>query len=557
MALDGIFLSLLKKETENQILNSRIEKIHQPSRDELVFSFRTKNGAKKLFLSARADGARVHITNILPENPEKPPMFCLLLRKRLSGARLVEIRQQSLERIVEFVFNATDELGDEVVYSLFVEIMSRRSNIILVKDGVIVDSIKRIDESKSSVRQILPGEKYCFPPKQDKYNIFDCDLSELNNKIHGSEKTLSKSAMENIMGISPVISREFESGLTSEKLLFYAKNPKPYILFENDRAFDFTFMPISQYGGLAVQKEYSSFGELLDFYYFERERRERTKQKAHDLYTTVSNLCERSRRKIFNRQKELEACADKEKFRMYGDLISANMYVLKKGSLFYTVNDFYTGEEVKITADPSLTPSQNAQKYYKEYRKKQVAEQKLTGFIELAEEECAYLETVLDEIERAQSSSDIAEIKKELAEMGYLKKRLAKNKNSKPLPPYEYVSDDGFEIFAGRNNIQNDKLTLKESRKNDMWFHSKDFPGSHIIVKTDGKELSEKTIIQAAQIAAFHSKESNSSNVAIDFTVVKNVKKPSGAKPGKVIYTDYKTVYVTPSVEIAERLIKK
>lgn len=557
MALDGIFLKCLTDELSQALVGCRVEKIYQPSRDELVFAFRTTSGVKRLFLSARADGARVHITNMPPENPEKPPMFCMLLRKRLSAARLIEIRRVALERIAQFVFSATNDLGDEVTYSLIAEIMGRRSNLILVQDGKIVDAIKRIDFTTSSVRQVLPGEKYVYPPGQDKMDIFHTPAQTVQAALDASQKPPAKAAMDVIMGISPVVAREFAGGLTVRELLEYASHPQPFVLLENERAFDFTFLPVRQYGDLVQMKTYDTFSELLDFYYFERERRARTRQRAHDLFVHVTSLCERAHRKALNREKELADCADKDRLRLWGDLISANMYNLQKGSLFYDLQDFYTGESVRIPADPALTPAQNAQKYYKEYRKKQVAEKMLTGFIRDAHDEADYLETVLDEIERAESGSDISAIRRELADGGFLKRKNAREKAPKPLGPLQFVCDGGLTALVGRNNVQNDRLTLKEARKNDIWLHTKDFPGSHVILQTGGVSPSEQALHDAAVLAAFHSKGSSSSNVAVDYTAVRNVKKPSGAKPGKVIYTDYKTLFVTPTLEEAERLKKQ
>lgn len=539
------------------LVGCRVEKIYQPSKDELVFAFRTPNGVKRLFLSARADGARVHITAMPPENPDRPPMFCMLLRKRLSGGRLIAVRRVSLERIAEFVFSATNDLGDEVTYSLIAEIMGRRSNLILVQDGRVVDAIKRVDITTSSVRQVLPGEVYAYPPAQNKMNIFETPCETVQSAVLASDKPPAKAAMDVIMGISPVVAREFACGLTVQQLLDYATHPQPLVLLENERAFDFTFLPVRQYGDLVQNKAYNTFSELLDFYYFERERRARTRQRAHDLFVHVSSLCERAHRKALNREKELQDCADKDRLRLFGDLISANMYSLQKGALFYDLQNFYTGESERIPADPALTPAQNAQKYYKEYRKKQVAEKMLTGFIRDAHEEAEYLETVLDEIERAQSGSDISLIRQELADNGYLKRRSAREKAPKALGPLQFVCDGGLLALVGRNNVQNDRLTLKEARKNDIWLHTKDFPGSHVILQTGGTQPTERALYEAAVLAAFHSKGSSSSNVAVDYTFVKNVKKPSGAKPGKVIYTDYKTLFVTPTLEEAERLKKQ
>ncbi len=545
MAFDGIFLHAIKNEISPLLIDTRIEKIHQPTRDEIVITFRGRQGSQKLLLSAKADCPRVQLTKFAPDNPAKPPMICML-----------DIVQDGLERILTFVFEATDELGDKVKYKVIIEIMARHSNIILVDgNNKIVDAVKRIDESKSSFRQLLPGLEYSLPPQQEKLNILTDDIDEIKSRIALCEKKLSKSVQEVVQGVSPIVCREVEYGISIDELKRNAQNPKPYVIVE-DKPKDFCFMPINQYGSLVQNQEYDSFSDLLDFYYYQRERADRVKQRSADLYKQLNIFLDRAIRKIELRKNELEDCKDKEKYKVFGDLINSNLYALQKGMCFYEVVNYYDNNEiVKINANPQLTPSQNAQKYYKEYRKKQIAESKLNAFIEDAEREKDYLDSVIESLLRAENEKDVAEIKFELAESGFINKKKTKNQSVKISKPIEYQSTDGTTIFSGRNNKENDKLTLKTAHSNDMWFHVKDFPGSHTVAFCGG-EISDETIKEAAEIAAFNSKCSSSSNVAVDYTLIKYVKKPSGAMPGRVIYTNYSTIYVTPELDKIEELKK-
>lgn len=552
MALDGIYLHLLKNEISDRVTGCRVDKIYQPSKDEILFTFRTRNGTEKLLLSAKADCARIQFTSAHIENPKKPPMLTMLLRKLLCGGVLKEIRQDGFERILTLVFDCRNDLGDPVIYNVIIEIMGRYSNIIITDENdKIIECIKRIDALKSSVRQILPGLKYALPPAQHKMNILTDDVSDIENAMAASHcQKRSKAAQEVLQGISPIVACEIEYGKTLTELKNDIQHPIPTVVML-DGPKDFTFFEPKQYDGMCQLKTFDDFSSLIDYFYYEQVRHDRIKQRSNDLFKHLTTLKERAVRKAINRQNELEECKDKDKFRIYGDIITANAYALKKGSFFYDLQNFYDNNaEIRIPADPTLSPSQNAQKYYKEYRKKQVAESKLNDFIAEAEDEAAYLESVIDSLSRAESDSEITAIRTELYESGFLSKRGTKNNKQKKLPPKKYISSEGFTIYVGRNNVQNDQLTLKTAKNYDLWFHVKDAAGSHVIVTAvKDKPFTDTLIRQAAMLAAHNSKAAGSSNVAVDYTIVKNVHKPNGAKPGMVIYDNYNTEYVTPNEE--------
>ena len=581
MALDGITLGLVKNELKNYIIGSKIEKVHQPSKNELVLILRTRNGGYRLYLSCDGQSPRVHLTRYNLENPKVPPMLCMLLRKRLCGATLTEITQISNDRILIFEFDGTTEIGDRTKYYLICEVMGQRSNIILCDiDYKIIDAIKRIDEDKSSVREILPGLKYELPPMQEKYNIISDSTNDIVNIILSNhEKMLSKAILECIEGFSPIVGREIayrtvfgdkQVGLLSQIEKERLENEISIIKDEiiNNKSFcmllsvdkipfDFSFTNVRQYGTTLNKKEYDSVSELLDDFYFEKDKINRTKRKAADLFRLLNSAIERTSRKINNRKAELEKSENREQIRIYAELITANQYRLTEKASVYRLENYYDNNNlIDIPANPALTPLQNAQKYFKEYKKAVNAEKLLHNLIEEGEQELVYLDSVLDNLSRAEAEREITEIRDELEQGGYLKiKKGNKIKKEKPLPPMEFKSSDGFTILVGRNNIQNDSLTLKTAKNYDMWLHIQKYSGSHTVIIADKKEITETAIYEAACIAAYHSKAKDSSSVAVDYTIIKNVKKPTGAKPGKVIYNTYNTIYVTPEKELIEKLM--
>lgn len=577
MALDGLTLSFIKNEIAQAAIGCRVEKVHQPSREELVLVLRGRNGAHKLLLSARANSPKIHFTQNPPENPGTPPMLCMLLRKHLNSALLTDVRQIGLERALYLDFDATSEIGEPVKLTLCIEIMAQYSNIILINgENIILDAIKRVDNETSSLRQILPGMLYKMPPKQPKPDLVEKSGAEIAQAAAKAEgKSVSSAILANVQGLSPIVCREVASRaigddkrvefLTDGEIQKIADEleklktalPCPCAIIEQSgKPLDFSFQEIKQYGDNVKIKKYESFSMLLDDFYYEKDRIERTKQNSAQLQKTVANLIQRTARKLDLQRKELEQCADREQLKINAELIIANLYRLEKGAAFYEVENYYDNcNTLRIKANPALSPNENSQKYYKEYRKAKTAEQMLTMLIEKGEDELAYLDTVADALSRAETSAQIGEIKAELIHTGYLKSKQKQGaKAPKPLKPMEYRSSDGFLILVGRNNEQNDRLSLKTAAKNDLWLHTQNYPGSHTIIVSEGKEIPDSTIIEAATIAAYHSRARQSSSVPIDYTAVKNLKKPQGAKPGKVIYHVYNTIYVTPDREFVSRL---
>ncbi len=576
MALDGAFLRHIKQELEEKLLGARVDKIHQPNREEVLVAFRTREAAYKVLFSARANSARVHFTAIPLENPKQPPMLCMLLRKKLQGAKLVAIRQPELERLLHFDFDCINELGDHVTLTLTMEIMGRYSNIILTdEEGKIVDALKRVDAEMSSQRLVLPGLSYHLPPPQNKLCPLATSSQQVVEALNALPKDmeLSKGYLAVLQGVSPIVCRElahqvgrgreltvktmdeeqvFRAGFFYQQMrdTVEAVSGKPFMAASpQGKPMDFSFLEIHQYGTAAVVKEAESFSQLLDEFYRERDKQERMRVREQDLLKLLSTHSERLSRKINAQRGELEQCAGRDGLRVAGDLISAQMYQMEKGAESVEIPDFYQEGSplVRIKLDPALTPSQNAQKYYKEYRKAKTAEEKLTEQIELAGKELEYLESVLDALARAETERDLAEIRAELQEQGYLRKlRSKKEKPAAVSAPMKFTTSDGFTVLVGRNNRQNDRLTLKTANNNDIWFHTKNIPGSHTVLVTQGREPTETAMEEAALLAAQHSRAKDSSQVPVDYTQIRYVSKPQGAKPGMVIYVNYKTLYVTP-----------
>lgn len=578
MPLDGVMLNFIKNELKRAI-GAKVDKLYQPSREELVIGLRSKECNEKLLLCARANSPRIHFTKAEIENPTVPPMFCMLLRKRLTGARISDIRQSGFERVLLIDFFAHSELGDEITLTLAMEIMGRYSNIVFIDEtGRVIDSIKRVDYEMSSQRLVLPGLFYREVPPQDKKSLTEDGVDACCREIL-SKMTLplSKAVLDSVQGISPLISRELAytacssdvivgemSELTKERLRSgmerIAKSldgkGTPTVIYNGEKPQDFSYMPIAQYGGSLKCEEVESFSKLLDSYYSERDLLERIRVKSAEIVRTVTNAFDRANRKYIAQTAELKSSQKRDELRLYGDIITSNIHLINKGDSTVRLINYYDEScpEVEVKLDERLTPSQNAQKYYKAYRRAQSAQAHLEEQMKLGIAEMDYLDSVSDALSRARSEHELAEIRTELEEQGYLRSSGGKKQKLKALAPHEFVSDDGFVILVGRNNRQNDELTMKQSMKDDIWLHTLKIPGSHTVIRAQGREVPERTIEQAAIIAATHSKAKQSGQVAVDFTKIRYVTKPNGSKPGFVIYTHQTTVFVKPDEKLAKRL---
>ena len=582
MPLDGYTLSLVKNELAEKIIGSRIEKVHQPAKDELVLSLRSRQGANKLLISLSSSIPHICLTENTPENPAVPPMLCMFLRKHLTGCVIESVTQQGLDRTLFMDVRGTNEIGDSVSFRLAVELMPKHANFIVISsEGNILEAVRHTDSTLTVERRIQPGFFYTLPPVQNKYDITKTEISDIISLVTNQKgKMLSSALLSVLEGASPLICREIASRVSGNDIPVDEMNDAyilrlqtfleeirnillsggvPTALIKDGKPFDFSFTDIKQYGFSAETKEYESFSILIDSFYSEKTRIERTSQQGRELSKTLSNLIARAERKLETRKQEKKNCEGKDENRIFAELILANQYALEKGSMWYDLQNFYDEyNQVRIKADPALSPAGNAQKYFKEYNKLKNAEKMLDDLIKESETEVQYLESVLDAVKRADGFSDIAEIKSELSEQGYLRKnKESKNKKvQKKLKPLEYVSDDGYLILVGRNNIQNDQLSLKESAKDDSWFHTKSCPGSHVVVVGNGDILPERTCRQAAIIAAYNSSARESSQVAVDYTEIRELKKPKGGKPGMVIYHTYNTMWVNPDRELCEKLKK-
>ncbi len=581
MALDGAFLHCIRDELL-ALIGTRIDKIYQPSRDELVLSFRGKGGAVKVLFSASADAARVHITQAVPENPPQPPMFCMLLRKHLSGGKLEDIEQDGLERILRFRIRANNEMGDSVLLTLVCEIMGRFSNVILVNEtGRIIDSLRRVDEEISRVRLILPGMEYLAPPRESRICMTDCEDEDIRQQlVTGMPMVLSKAIIRMFEGVSPIVAREWEFYVgkgdavslplneeQTARFLFIVHQTQEMLKNAEQRCFtsvrtkervlkDFSYMNIQQYGAFMITASYPSASETLDAFYAQRDRDSRMRQRANDLFRFLANASERISRRVANQKQELLACDSMETDRRHGDLILANLYRIQRGDQAARVEDFYEADcpMVEIPLDVRLTPAQNAQAYYKKYRKACTARKKLTALIADGEQEQLYIDSVFDALTRAECESDLAQLRLELTEQGYLRENRKAGKPPKPMQPMHFRSSDGFDIFVGRNNKQNDQLTLKFAEKSDIWLHTQLVHGAHVILVTNGLTPPDRSVEEAAMLSAYYSKGRDSAQVKVDYCAAKFVKKPAGARPGMVIYTNYQTAFVTPNAELIETL---
>ncbi|MBR1497405.1 MAG: NFACT family protein [Oscillospiraceae bacterium] len=572
MPLDSITVSALAAELRSGLENARIDKIQQPARDTVLLSLRTAGGNRRLLLCGGPGEARLHFTSSRFENPEQPPMFCMLLRKHLGGARIVGVEQPERERAVVLSLLGRDELGVEAPKKIVVEMVGRGANLILVDgEGIIIDCLRRVDFDMSAARQVLPGLRYRLPPRPPKPDFLDVPPAERRALWERREKgtEAAKWLLDSFAGLSPLLCRELahrcggaEDNLPAVMDAFaesvLAGEFSPWMLLSGGQPKDFSFLPVSQYGAAVERERFPDFSSLLDAFYTRRGQAEEMRRKTSALRRTVKNARDRALRKYAAQTEELKQTANREQKRRWGDLITANLYRAPKGRPgSMTVEDFYEegSPEVAIPLDRRKTPQQNAAAYYKEYTKAKTAEKYLNELLVRTERDADYLQSVLDEIDRAGSEADVAAIRRELTETGYLRQpRGAKKERVRESAPLRYYSTGGYEIWVGRGNVQNDQLTLKLAHKGDLWFHTQKIHGSHVILRCAGAEPDAESLREAAALAATHSQASAGGKVPVDYTRVRFVKKPAGALPGMVIYTNQTTISASADPELEQRL---
>ncbi len=586
MPLDAITVCALVNELKDALIGTKIDKVQQPSRDTLILSVRGNGSNGKLLISAGTGTARVHFQSESFENPQTPPMFCMLLRKHLVGARIAGLSQPGMERMLIFDLDTYDEMGSESKKRLVVELMGRNSNIILTDtEGHIIDCLRRVDGDMSRVRQLMPGLIYRLPPEQDRPNFFSVPAREKEAlwKNADLEVSADKWLLDTFSGLSPLVCRELcysAAGDVSKRTAQFSESEKtaflaqmralenrvttcdftPTMLIKDEKPYDFSFMPIRQYENAAQTASYPDFSSMLEDFYTKRDKQEQMRRKSQALYKSAKSAHERTLRKLAARREELKKTENRDQNRRFGDLITANLYRIKKGDRVAEVEDYFDENcpRLKIPLDPLKTPQQNAAAYYKEYTKAKTAEKYLGDLIEKGEKEEEYLQSVMDEIQRCESERDLMEIRRELTDTGFIKaQKTCKGEKLRETAPLRFVSSTGTEILVGKNNAQNDKLTTKTAHRTDIWLHVQRLHGSHVVISCDGSEPDKETLFEAATLAAYYSQGRESGKVPVDYTQVRFVKKPSGSMPGKVVYTDYKTIMVTPDEKLVLKLKKE
>ena len=582
MAFDGITVSAIKAEIEDKILGGRIDKVYQPEKDEIILGIRSMGQAYKLLLTSNASNPKFHFTQTNPSNPMTPPLFCMVMRKHLQSGKIIKIEQPDFDRILNIYVESLNELGDYSVKKLVLEIMGRHSNIILTdENNTILDCIKHIGHDTSSVREVLPGREYTLPPSQGKINTLELDNNDFNEVLENNPSFEIQSVIyKNYTGISPIAASEIcyranVNGSTPVEALtdiqkeivfnkfaelvedikanrFYPES----ITNEKGKTIDFSPIEMTQFNGLEIKK-YTSISELIESFYANRDFAYRIGQKTQDLRKLITQNIERCIRKKDIQMQTLRSIKNRDELRLKGELLTANIYSIKKGMTTVELPNYYSENQelVAIELDSNKTPSENAQKYYKAYNKAKRTFEALKDQIKSNDEELAYLESVLTSVNNCTDEQDVKEIRRELREEGYVKKvKNQKDKSKKHSVPLHFISQDGFDIYVCKNNIQNDELTLKFARPRDIWMHTKNIPGSHVIIVANGQTIPDTTLNEGAMLSAFYSKAKNSSKVPVDYTEKKNVKKPNGSKPGFVIYETNKTAYITTSEEEIKKI---
>ncbi len=571
MPLDAVTVSAVTRELREKTVGGRIDRVQQPERDMLLLSLRAGGGNLRLVIAAGTGNARIHLTSGGFENPAEPPMFCMLMRKHLVGARILSVEQPAFERMVVLTLDTHDELGVSAEKKLVVELIGRSANAILVgADGRIIDCMRRMDFAGDAMRRLLPGMIYRLPPAQEKRAFFSVTDEERRAMIAAADKDtpVDKWLMDSFSGLSPLIARElaYRCGGDYEMLpdcaaalaeSVAAGELEPWMISIDGKPRDFSFMPIRQYGASAALERYDSFSALLDAFYLSRDRAEQQRRRSHELTKTVRTLRDRLARKLAAQREELARTGGREDVRRRAELITANIYRIRRGDRTLECEDYCEPgcPQVKIELDPLKTPQQNAAALYKEYNKLKTAEQHLTGLIADGERSLDYLNSVLDELERVETDRDVSDIRRELLDTGYIRRgKGGKSERVRAQAPYKFVTDDGFEVLVGRSNAQNDELTCKFARRTDLWLHTQRVHGSHVIIRCEGEDVPLQTLQQAASLAAYYSQGRTAGKIPVDYTMVRNVRKPSGALPGKVIYTDYKTILAEADEELVKRL---
>lgn len=591
MPFDGIVAKKIYVDLADMLIGGRIEKIFQPYKDEIIIGIRAKGQNIKLLISANAGSARLHITNMQKDNPLTPPVFCMLLRKYIGNGKIIQVEFDDYERIFTFIIESLTDLKDIATRKLVVEIMGKHSNIILLNSqNKIIDAIFHIDKNTSSIREIMPARDYIPPPRQNKQNPENIDFDAFFDLMGNTDEALEKFILNNIKGFSPLLAKEIchrsriepktlVSGITKDakeqlkktlSSISYSistNNFTPCIFFSNDnlsKPLDFHVLEITQ---SANTKLYPSISHALDLFYSSKENINKYSQKKNELIKIISKNISRIVKKQTIYKNKLEDALSMHKFKLFGELITANIYQIKENVKKISLHNYYSenNEIVEIPLDENLSPQKNAQNYFKKYNKAKSSELHAQKQLNEALNELKYLESVLEHLENSILDREIDEIRQELIEEGYISqnsKKSSKNnkaakKNGQLSSPEKFISSDGVEMLVGKNNKQNDHLTLKLASSNDIWLHTKDLPGAHVIIRKQGKNITENTLLEAAMLAAFFSKGKLSSNVSVDYTTVKNVKKPSGAKPGMVIYNNFKTMVVTPDEGMIKKLRKE
>ncbi len=581
MPFDGVAMRATAAEIADKILGGRVEKVLQPERDELHLVIRNQYQNYRLLLSASANHARVHLTTLTKPNPDRAPLFCMLLRKHLIGGKVMGVSQQGLERVLDLTFGVLDELGIASELTLHAEVMGRHSNIVLTDaKSVILDCIKRVTEEKSRVREVLPGLRYEAPPAQGKQNPLELDAAALGDVLASStDRPLLQTVCERLSGLAQPTARELltAAGLdpacnaeqyTPEALAQAAErlaerfaalrehHTQPTVLLQGGAVVDFLPFPSVL---AAEQRPCASLSEAAEAFFGDRDRRERLKQSSAGMVQVLNTALARARKKLEKQLVSFDDSANLDQYRLMGELLTANLHALRRGEKETEVVNYYDpdGGTLRIPLDPMLTPSDNAQRYYKRYAKAKSAQENLTEQLAATHAEIDYLESQLSTIALSATQSELDEIRLELVDQGYLKDNTPRGKKrAAPSRPHLYRSGDGYDIYVGRNNTQNDALTLKFARNDDLWLHTKEIPGSHVIVRAHGGAVSDEALRAGALLAAYYSRARGSSGVPVDYTQRRNVKKPSGARPGFVIYLTNRTMQVTPDEAAVAQLTR-